>query len=269
MTVYVRMHAGERAEIEAMRDLWKAAPDPIGAEFGLCEATGGAIAFYSNLQPGVRELTRVLGLMQIADLDTFESFFREGGVPRYWISLMPGTALETELERRGYTPDYAWMKFSRPAGDAPDAHTDLRVEEVGADRALDFAATAAEAYGVTEDHVPWLAALPGRAGWACIVSYEGDRPVGTGALFAHEDVAWFGFAATLPEARGRGSQSAILAHRIVRAAELGCETCVTETGERVPDRPSGSYRNILRAGFGEAYLRPNWRSPVEAAPLAA
>ena len=31
-----------------------------------------------------------------------------------------------------------------------------------------------------------------------------------------------------------------------------------ETGERVPERPSASYRNILRAGFEEAYLRPNW-----------
>jgi hypothetical protein len=34
-----------------------------------------------------------------------------------------------------------------------------------------------------------------------------------------------------------------------------------ETGERVPDRPSASYRNILKAGFEEAYLRPNWQRP--------
>jgi GNAT superfamily N-acetyltransferase len=80
-------------------------------------------------------------------------------------------------------------------------------------------------------------------------------------VFAHGDVAWLGMAATLPEARGRGSQSAILARRIERAAELGCSVVATETGARTSDRPSGSYRNILRAGFEEAYLRPNFASP--------
>lgn len=36
---------------------------------------------------------------------------------------------------------------------------------------------------------------------------------------------------------------------------------VTETGERLPDKPSNSYRNILRAGFEETYLRQNCISP--------
>ena len=35
----------------------------------------------------------------------------------------------------------------------------------------------------------------------------------------------------------------------------------TETGEHVEGKPDQSYRNILRAGFREAYLRPNWLSP--------
>jgi hypothetical protein len=38
-------------------------------------------------------------------------------------------------------------------------------------------------------------------------------------------------------------------------------TLVTETGERVEGRPSNSYRNLLRVGFQEEYLRPNWLSP--------
>ena len=37
---------------------------------------------------------------------------------------------------------------------------------------------------------------------------------------------------------------------------------VTETGERVVGRPSNSYRNILRAGFRPAYVRPNLVSPI-------
>jgi hypothetical protein len=37
----------------------------------------------------------------------------------------------------------------------------------------------------------------------------------------------------------------------------------TETGERVVGRPSNSYRNIMRAGFRPAYVRPNFVSPVD------
>ena len=71
-------------------------------------------------------------------------------------------------------------------------------------------------------------------------------------------IAELGIGATLEPARGRGCQLALLRRRILDAAEAGCHTLFVETGERVPDRPSASYRNILRAGFEEAYLRPNW-----------
>ena len=111
-----------------------------------------------------------------------------------------------------------------------------------------------------------LAALPGRPGWVIFVAYGGDTPCGAGALFIDGDTSWTGFAATIPAARGRGAQSAILAARIRAAAEAGCATITTETGVREEGRPSRSYRNLLRAGFEEVYERPNWRSPE---PLAA
>ena len=80
-------------------------------------------------------------------------------------------------------------------------------------------------------------------------------------MLADDGVAEFGLAATLEPARGRGCQLVLLRRRIVDAAAAGCHTLFVETGERVPDRPAGSYRNILRAGFEEAYLRPNWQRP--------
>jgi hypothetical protein len=50
----------------------------------------------------------------------------------------------------------------------------------------------------------------------------------------------------------------LLAVRIRTAAELGCDVVITETGERRGDRPSNSYRNILRAGFTEHATTANW-----------
>ncbi len=79
-----------------------------------------------------------------------------------------------------------------------------------------------------------------------------------GGLYSADGVGYLGFAGTLPEHRGRGAQSALLAERIRRAGELGCDVLVTETGERRDDRPSNSYRNILRAGFAEVAVTANW-----------
>ena len=64
-------------------------------------------------------------------------------------------------------------------------------------------------------------------------------------------------------ARTAARRSALLAvpHR-APPAELGCNAVFTETGEQLPDRPSSSYRNIVRAGFEELYVLPNWLSPA-------
>ena len=78
-------------------------------------------------------------------------------------------------------------------------------------------------------------------------------------ILASGDPFFFGIGATLESARRRGCQLALLHRRIVDAAEAGCTTLFVETGERVEDRPAGSYRNILRAGFEEAYRCPNWQ----------
>jgi GNAT superfamily N-acetyltransferase len=89
------------------------------------------------------------------------------------------------------------------------------------------------------------------------VAYDGADPAAAGALFVRDAVGWLGVAGTRPEHRGKGAQGALLAVRVRRALELQVDALTTETGERTADRPSGSYRNILRAGFLEAYVRPN------------
>ena len=71
-------------------------------------------------------------------------------------------------------------------------------------------------------------------------------------------MAYLSFAGTLREHRGKGAQTALLAARIRRGAEFGCELAVTETGEQRGDQPDNSYRNILRAGFAEDAVTANW-----------
>ena len=261
------MIATEHAELAALRDLLAAAPPDLARELELAaREVGGAFCVQSAALPGARELNRVLGLgldEPATDevLDAIERFF--AGIT-FFVQLAPGAQppdLEARLAARGYVRDYAWAKFDRPAEAVPEPSTDLRLELVGRERGEDVGATFVVGYGLPETMVRWFSAVPGRDGWSCFVAYDGTRAAGCGLLFVASGAGWLGGAATLPELRGRGAQTAMLAARIRRAAELGCEVVVTETGEQVADRPSRSYRNIERAGFELRYLRPNLRSP--------
>ena len=154
------------------------------------------------------------------------------------------------------------MKFGRGLEPPPRVETALRIEEAGADRGAVFGSIVARGFGLPDLAADWFAALPERPGFRLFLAYDGDEPAGAGALFVRDGIGWLGVAATLPEHRRKGAQGAILAARIRLARELGLRALATETGERTADRPSNSYRNILRAGFDELYLRPNYVSPV-------
>jgi hypothetical protein len=250
------MRAPETAEIEALRDLFASAPADLSSEHGLgVLELGAALAVRVRSLSGLKELNHAVGLADPEALLELDAFY---GETTHAVSPDPDADLEPALRSAGYAPDYAWMKFERGVELPPSGETDLRLLEVGKDAADDFGRTACTAYGLPDFVVSWTAQLPGREGWHCFVAYDGDLPVATGALHVHEDLGWLGLAATLPSHRGRGAQNAILAARIARARERDCRSVTTETGERVPGRPSNSYRNILRNGFAEAYLRPNW-----------
>ena len=69
-----------------------------------------------------------------------------------------------------------------------------------------------------------------------IVIYEGDSPIGCGAIkpFA-ENTMEIKRMYTLPACRGKGIASRILLELEKWAVELSCEKCVLETGLRQPE----------------------------------
>jgi GNAT superfamily N-acetyltransferase len=153
------------------------------------------------------------------------------------------------------------MKFVRDNAPAAATPTDLRVEEtLDADAVAD---AVAEGFGMPHEIARELIGFVGAPGWTCFVAWDGAEPAACGALYCHGVDAWLGIGATRPSFRRRGAQGALLAARIERARAAGARTLTTETGALVDGKPSSSYRNILRAGFTEAYLRPNWRSPQD------
>lgn len=220
----------------------------------------GATCYATPSVPGVVMFNRVVGLglgdEPVTDsvLDAIDAFFRETGT-RYGISLSSAQPdLRERLEARGFGEGYAWMKFRRDVSTPAPVNTSLRVEETR--DGAEFGRVAAAAFGLPAFEAIF-APLAGAGGWHLFLARDDGAAVGCGALYASDGVGWLGAGGTRPEHRGKGAQSAILAWRVERARELGLDVLTTETGERTPDRPSASYRNILRAGFEEAYLRPN------------
>lgn len=238
------MNELDLAEAHAMRD----AVLFVG---GRVATVGGAICLAQPRTP-IMELNRAIPVGPVVDVAAIASWY-EGG--EHAICIPPGyLGLEEQLTARGYAHVGAWMKFRRAVEPPAPFATDLRVEETG-DREA-FALVTGEGMGVPAEAARALSSIVGAAGWHCFLAWDGDEPAGGGALYVDGEVAWLGIGATRPAHRGRGAQSAILAARVELARQLGVKRLATETGEQV----GPSYRNILRAGFAEAYARPNWLS---------
>ena len=259
----------ELIEAEGYGEIFRAAPDSVrrAHSVDVCEVAGATCILLGAAQ-GNLMLNRVNGLglhgpVSDAHLDEIDAFFRAGGM-RYAIGVSPSAPpeLAPRLVERGFEPGYAWMKFRRRVEPPPKVETKLRVEEVGRDRGDVFGSIVARGFGMPDLAGDWFAALAERPRFHLFLAYDVDEPAGAGALFAGERVGWLGAAATLPEHRRKGAQGAILAARIRLAGELGLHVLATETGDRTDDRPSNSYRNILRLGFEERYVRPNYVSPA-------
>lgn len=78
--------------------------------------------------------------------------------------------------------------------------------------------------------------------------------VGCASLTIYEGIAILGGMSTVPEARRRGVQRALVHHRLAVAAAAGCDLAVT-TAEAGGD----SARNLERLGFVPTYTKAVWR----------
>jgi len=261
-------HDSEIIERAAMQDLHNAADKNDIRELGLMALTVGSsfVSVARNLPASAIVVNRTLGLGLAAqasqeEVETIVSTYHENGVSGYFVQLHPDAGpadLREWLKRKGLKPDRGWQKFSRDPVKVDDRQTDLTVREIGIELGSAFGEIICNGFDLGDKAIPWLAKLAGRKDWHIFMSFDGDKPAGVGALFAHKGFAWTDYGATAPEFRRRGSQGAVMAARLNRAIELGCQKIFTCTGVSVPGDPQHSYNNILKAGFKEEYIRENY-----------
>ncbi|MBI1355203.1 MAG: GNAT family N-acetyltransferase [Acidobacteria bacterium] len=227
-------------------------------------SVAGAYAMFDGADSALTQTfgMGVLGDPSEDDLDAVEHFFEKRGAPVFHeMSPLIDFELLDRLAARGYRPmelsnvlclrlkaknlprQLAGEGLPARAADKAEAEAWARVGATGwaefseyADQVLDLLRISAR----MPCAMPFVAELDG-------------RPVATAMLQIQDRVALLAGASTIPEARRRGAQRALLAARLARAVDEGCDLamlCATPG--------SVSQRNAQRYGFQVAYTRIKW-----------
>lgn len=264
------MREAEDIELAGLCALHDAADGPLRERLGLrLEKVADGVASVAAVLPvSAITINRMLGLgrsrpPQVADVQGAVDLYRGAGVERFFLQPDPGTSddrIAPLCETAGLERARAWQKFTRGREEAvPEVESAFKIREVGPAEGKAFGRIVCDAFDLGDAAVPWIARLPKATGWHAFMAFSGDTPAGTGALYISGEAAFTDFGATAPEFRGRGAQTANLAHRVRAALDMGCARIHTCTGVAVDGDPQHSYANILKCGFRESHVRTAWQ----------
>lgn len=263
----------ERAEGNACLQ-FAAARSRIAPQSGAqwMEYAGAQVVFDGVDSPATQ--TFGLGLHEeLSDqtLDAIEPFFLERGAPvRHEVSPFAGVPALDLLCRRNYRPietaSVLYQPIPQPDQSRAEPQStqsdDVSVRIVAGGEAQLWAEVNHRAW--SSDHpelsdflLNFSVIAAGREHTIGFLAEWTGIPAAAASLSVHEGVAMFSGAATVPEMRRRGMQSALLRERLRYGMEHGCDLAmmVTEPG-------SDSQRNAERNGFQIAYTRMKWQLGV-------
>jgi hypothetical protein len=195
------------------------------------------------------------------EFEEVEEFFAKREAPTSH-EVCSFAALETLnlLSVRGYSPIEASTVLVRPtsAVAVPDSGA-IDVRAIDEDEAPIWSRITAQGWGSESADlgafVESLGAVMTHArGVTCFLAELDGEPIAAGALNITNGVALLAGATTIPSARKRGAQLALLQARLAFAAGRGIDLAmiVTQPG-------SASQRNAVRQGFRPVYTRVKWQ----------
>lgn len=224
------------------------------------EEIAGGIAVYAGVDSPV---TQALGIgldgpVDSAELDRLEHFYRSRNAPTA-IELCPlaGLPLYEALAKREYRLVEVSNVLVRELGpqDQFDAPTDnIVVRQITPDEEKLYTCTVAQGFAeqqpVTQAILDVMEGFVHSANTRSFLAFVDGTAAGGASAFAFNGVAGMFGASTLPEFRGRGVQSALLAARLNWAVKQGCDLA---KGITLPG--SVSQRNHERFDFRVCYTR--------------
>jgi ribosomal protein S18 acetylase RimI-like enzyme len=214
------------------------------------ERFGAAVAPASPAAPDLDFVNRIerLGPAEAERLDEILSFYAALGIDP-WLEVAPGTAVGPIPAR---VLGFYTVLYGRPVERAEPA---VEVRRAEGERTVEAARILLAGHGVPESvldtHAVALADAVERAAGRLYLAIVDGQPAAAAALSIADGVGHLASAATLPDFRRRGCQSALVAVRSVDAGAAGCE--LISSGAEFG---SASQRNLERAGLRLAYTKP-------------
>lgn len=254
----------ERTEARANADFVetraRVQPD-LGAEW---IEVGGVYAMFDGVESPLTQ-TFGLGLFEDATaehLDEIEAFFKKHEAPTFHeVNPMADMALLALLGERGYRPIELTSVMYRTLSDhLPEPSSiEIRVRRIDDSEADLWAATAARGWATIHESLADFMLAFGKiaartsGGNPFIAELDGE-PIAAAGFGIYDDVCILAGAATVPEARNRGAQNALLAARLNFAVEQNCKLAMICA---LPG--SQSQKNAQKNGFNIAYTRIKWQ----------
>lgn len=193
-----------------------------------------------------------------SELDRLEDFFRTRGAPAILeLATFAAPSFVEMLNRRRYTItefSHVLARRREPNEGFPLPPREIDVRKLSESDAKLYTETVVKSYA--EFFEPTRELLDVVEGFCydphgrCFLAFVEGRPAGGGAAAASDGIGTLGGAGVLPEFRGRGVQSALIAARMQWLASQNCEWLVS-----VAHPGSASHHNMERAGFRLAYAR--------------
>ncbi|MFD7898520.1 N-acetyltransferase [Streptomyces sp. NPDC059743] len=274
MKATVPLSLAEQTEIGAYVDFVAGAPAPVREALGIDSLGIGSVLALAVREDPSRFFNRAGGfgdgeaitadvLAQVCD------FYRKQGVSQGAFMIAPpllppdwaSTVAELDLTNgRSYVKLGCDTETMLTAGDGIAAlDPSLHVGLVEPHQANEWATVMMTAYGFDmPDMIDMAASCVGKPNWQQYAVRDGERIIAVGSIFINGDCADMFGGATLPEGRGRGAHSALLAIRAWAAKAAGCRWLVAETGAESPGDHNTSLHNMLRTGFRPLYERTTW-----------
>ncbi|WP_262064499.1 GNAT family N-acetyltransferase [Streptomyces sp. STR69] len=273
MTLEISPEILEKTEADEMYEYEAGVAEPHRSAWGLDSARlgGGVVLAMRDDPAGYWNKALGFGFGEPVTLGLVEqviAFYRDRDVPRATIQLAPSVIPDdwsAICEKLGIDGGHSIRKLAVDVESALVAVAGARLDEgltVGPVEPAEAAAWAAvlpPAMGIAAQGTQEMAAASvGRAGWYTFAVRESGAVVAMGTLRVAGEVGSFFAGCTLPEARGRGAQSALIATRVRAARDAGCRTLIAETFDEPLGTYNSSYHNLCRAGFSQRYSRRNW-----------
>ena len=257
-----RLERAEGASCARFAEARARAQPEIGAE--VISVAGAYVVFDGPASP----VTQTFGLgmfdpISAAELERIEGFFRKHDAPVFHeVSPLAGVELHALLAKRGYQPVELTSVMYRDLQLASKTPSSIRVRVVEENQRALWAHTMAQGWAETPEVTVFLLDLADiitqkentQAFLAEMDGAEMDgQAVAAASLSMEGGVALLAGGATIPQARRKGAQSALLDARLRFAALHGCDLAMMGAAPG-----SASQRNAERNGFRIAYTRVKW-----------